>query len=107
MYQIPGCPGLEHPKEEIINHARTLRRGRCLDGALVGLGFESIPDSDPHGTIIDASLALIDEMGRGFSTPVRLFADCSAKLRRAGEGKSSKDLIWEKRGIPKHELIQS
>jgi hypothetical protein len=107
MYQIPGCAALKYPKEQVINHVRVVRRGRCLDGTLVGFGFESIPDSYPHGTTIDANLVLIDEMGRGFSTPVQLFADRSAKFRREKAGKTLEDLKWKNQAIPENAFIQS
>jgi hypothetical protein len=82
MYQVPGCSGLKYPRDEVINHRRVLRRGHGLDGLLLGYGFESIPDSYHHGATIEASLVLIDEMGRGFSTAVQLWADRSARINR-------------------------
>lgn len=82
MYQIPGCIGLKYPRDEVLNHRRLLKRGHGLDGLLLGFGFESIPANYGHGETINANLQLIDEMGRGFSSPVQFWADRSAKVRQ-------------------------
>jgi hypothetical protein len=106
MYQIPSCVGLRYSRDEVINHRRLLQRGQGLDGFLLGYGFESIPDSYHHGATIDASLVLIDEMWRGFSTPVQLWADRSAKLNRQRRKKATRPGLFEKRDYIKGELIQ-
>jgi hypothetical protein len=94
MYQVPGCSGLKYPRDEVINHRRLLRRGHGFKGLLLGYGFESIPDSYHHGATIDASLVLIDEMGRGFSTAVQLWADRSARInRKRAQLKTSRRLL--------------
>jgi len=82
MYQVPGCEGLKFPKNEVINHRRLLQRGRGLEGLLLGFGFVSIPDSYRHGASIDASLVLIDDRGREFSTPVQFWANRMAEIDR-------------------------
>lgn len=97
MYQFPSCQRLKYPRDEVINHCRLLQRGRSLGGLLLGFGFESIPDSYHHGATIDASLVLIDEMRRGFSTPVQLWADRSAKLNRQRRKKATRSGLLEKR----------
>jgi hypothetical protein len=77
----------------VINHRRVLHRGHGLDGPLLGFGFESIPDSYRHGANIDASLVLIDEMGRAFSTPVELWANRMAKIDRGRKEKTRRQLF--------------
>jgi len=106
MYQVPACPRLKYPRDEVINHRRTLKRGHSLEGLLLGWGFESIPDSYHHGATIDASLVLIDELNRGFSTTVQLWADRSAKINWQRRKKTTRPRLFEKRDGAKHELIQ-
>lgn len=89
MYQIPGCVGLKYPRAEVLNHRRTLKRGHGLDGLLLGFGFEPIPACYRHGSTIDASLLLIDEVGREFSWPVQFWADRSAKISQQRGKKGS------------------
>jgi hypothetical protein len=105
MYQVPGCPGLKFPRDVVLNHRRVLRRGYGLDGLLLGFGFESIPDSYHHGANIDASLVLIDEMGRGFSTPVQLWANRMAKIDRKRTKKNATRQLFENRHCATDELV--
>src|ERR1035437_10960486 len=95
MYEVPGCPHLKFPRDVVINHRRVLQRGHGLDGRLLGFGWESIPDSYHLGANIDASLVLIDEMGRGFSTPVQLWADRMVKLDRKRRKKNATRRLFE------------
>jgi hypothetical protein len=106
MYQFPGCPCLKLPRDEVINHRRVVQRGHSLNGQLLGWGFESIPDFFHHGATIDASLVLIDEMWRGFSTPVQLWANRSAKIDWPRRKKTTRAPLFEKRDGAKGELIQ-
>jgi hypothetical protein len=106
MYQFPGCPDLKFPRDEVINHRRMIRRGRPLDGMLLGYGFESIPDSYRHGANIDASLVLIDEMGRGFSTPVKLWINRRAKIDRKRTKKTTRGRLFENRDRSESELVK-
>ncbi len=85
-YVIPGTGGLEYPRELVINH-RTSRRGRLkhgdiLDGLLLGMGFESIPDCFRHGDMVEATLCIVDQLGRRYSSEVSLWVDRSAQLFR-------------------------
>jgi len=106
MYQVPGCAKLKFPREVVINHRRVLQRGHALDGLLLGYSFESIPDSHHHGGTIDAGLVLVDEIGRGFSTPVQLWVDRSAKIARQRRKKTTRPGLFEKRDGAKAELIK-
>jgi hypothetical protein len=89
----------------VINHRQIVKRGHCLDGLLLGVGDESIPDSYRHGATIDASLVLIDEMGRGFSTPVQLWVNRIAKIDRRRRKKTTREPLLEKEDVVKGELI--
>jgi hypothetical protein len=106
MYQVPGCPRLSFPREEVINHRRLLRRGHSLDGLLLGWGFESIPDTYRHGTKIEASLVLIDEMERGFTTPVQLWANRGARIDGQWRKKKTRPGLLEKLDDVMAELVR-
>jgi len=105
MYQVPGCATLRYPRDEVINHRKVLKRGHALDGLLLGYGFESMPESYRHGEMVDASLVLIDELNRGFSTQVHLWVDRSAKMNPKRAKKSTRPGLFEKRDGAKYELI--
>jgi hypothetical protein len=92
-YQIPGCVGLRYSRDEVLNHRRTLKRGHPLDGLLLGFSFESIPASYRSGATIDASVVLIDEMGRDFSSPVQFWADRSAEISQQRRKKGNSRLF--------------
>jgi hypothetical protein len=83
-YVFPGTNGLEYPREVVINHRTSgrgrLRRGEILDGLLLGMGFESIPDSFRHGGMVDTTLCIVDQFGRRFSSKISLWVDRSRKL---------------------------
>jgi len=106
MYQFPGFAHFEYPRGQVINHRRIVKRGHCLDGLLLGVSYESIPAVYRHGEDIDASLVLVDEMGRDFSTPVRLWVDRSAKIDRPRKKKTTRGRLFEKRDGVKGEFIQ-
>jgi hypothetical protein len=106
MYQIPSYPRLRYPRDEVLNHRRVLQRGHALDGQLLAYSFESIPDSYRHGATIDASLVLIDEMSRGFSTRVQLWVNRSAKIDQRRRKKSTRPGLFEKRDVVKGQLVQ-
>lgn len=106
VYKFPDCYRLEFPRDGVINHRRLLRRGHSLDGLLLGWGFESIPDSYRHGEKIEASLMLIDEMERGFTTPVQLWANRMAKIDRPRRKKKTRGSLLERQDRAKDELVQ-
>ena len=103
MYQFAD---LKFSRDEVLNHRRRLQRGRGLDGLLLGFGFESIPDSYRHGAEIDASLVLIDDMGREFSKRVQLWANRMARIDRRQPKKNIRHRLLEDRDPAKVELIE-
>jgi hypothetical protein len=106
MYQFPGFAHFEYPRDQVINHRRVVKRGHRFDGLLLGSGYESIPAVYRHGANIDASLALIDEMGRDFSTSVKLWVNRGVKIDRPRRKKTTRAPLFEKRDGAKGELIQ-
>ena len=107
MYTFHNSREVEYPQDEVINHRRMLRRGHGLHGLLLGRSLRSIPDSYQHGATIDASLMLIDEMGREFSTPVQLWIDRIAKIDRKPRKKSTRRPLFENDDYAEAELIQT
>lgn len=107
MYQLPGRTRLLFPQAEVINHRRVLRRGYGLDGLLLGFGSESIPESYRHGAMIGAILVLVDEMGRGFSKSVHLWADRSAKTDRQRSNKRTRSRLLEQVDYGEPSLIKT
>jgi hypothetical protein len=106
MYKFPGRGALMFSRDNVINHRHRLQRGHGLDGLLLGFSFQSIPDSYKHGAQIEASLILIDEMRRAFSTPVQLWADRSAKIDRQRRKKNTRGPLFSRRDGVKDELVQ-
>jgi hypothetical protein len=104
MYQIPGWD-VKFARCQVINHRHVLRRGHSLDGLLLGFSFEPIPASYRHGANIDASLVLIDEMGRDFSTPVQLWANRIAMIDRKQAKANRKGRLFENRDRAENDLI--
>lgn len=107
IYQFPGRSGLEFPRDVVINHRRKVRRGHSLDGLLLGCSFRSIPDTYKRGANIDASLVLIDEMGRKFSTPVQLCVDRMAKIDRKPTKKTKREPLFDDHWSAEEELVQA
>jgi hypothetical protein len=107
MYQF--SPTLKYSRAEVINHRHVLQRGRGLEGLLLGLGFESVPDLYRHGSTVNAHLLLIDEMNREFPTEVQLWVDRSARIDRKPTKATAKKRgkLFDKPDFEKVEIIQS
>jgi hypothetical protein len=106
MYKFPGCEALMYPRDQVINHLSLVKCGYNLNGLLLGYSLESIPDSYRHGANIDASLVLVDEMGRGFSTPVQLCVNRMAKIDRTRARPKTRQPIFENGYCAEDELVQ-
>jgi hypothetical protein len=106
MYQVPCCTALKFPRDMVINHRRVVRRGYSLDGLLLGWSFESIPDSYRHGAMIDSTLVLIDDMERGFATPVKLWVNRGARIEGPRRNKKTRPGLFEKRDGVMADLIR-
>jgi len=77
----------ECPRDRVINHRTGARgklsRGDILDGLLLGVGFEPIPDCFRHGSSVDAMLSIVDQFGRSHSSEVSLWIERSVSRDRA------------------------
>jgi hypothetical protein len=108
MYKFPSS-ALKFPRSVVVNHCHALKRGRGLDGLLLGWGYESIPASYRHGATVNASLVLTDDMNHGFVTPVQLWVNRSALIDRKRANATTKNgrRIFNKRDPVKGGIIQS
>lgn len=98
-YVIPGTGGLEFPRKLVINHRTSaqgrLRRRDILDGLLLGMSFESIPDCFRHGAMVDATLCIVDQLERRYPSKITLWVDRSAKRLPRSPKRPRKPLFEE------------
>ena len=84
-YILPGT-AIAYPRSNVINHRTSsrgrLRRGETLDGLLLAVGFEPIPDCFRHGGSVDSMLSIVDQFGRSHSSEVSFWIDRSVTLDR-------------------------
>src|ERR1700683_1528015 len=66
---------LSFDRDLVLNHRKRLDPGHRLEGLLLGTLPESIPGAFKHGAQVDATISLLDEMGRRFSSPVSLWVN--------------------------------
>jgi hypothetical protein len=113
-YRFPGRDPLEFDRSLVINHhadvRRTLSRGQSVQGLLLGVGFEPMPDRTWPENLIPAFLTVFDQFGHKYSAPVSLWADRSRRLlSRTGTKARSRCLFdspdWEpdRRPLPENE----
>jgi hypothetical protein len=100
-YQFPGSHSPEFSRDAVINHRadaqRSLRRGKCIEGLLLGYGFDSIPDCFQHGGHVDGTLWVIDQFGEGQSAEIGFWIDRSVKLcPRKRNGPPRKSLFGDR-----------
>jgi hypothetical protein len=83
-YQFPGRHSPEFPRDVAINHRasaqRNLSPGKCIEGLLLGFGFDPIPDYFQHGGDVVGSLVVIDQFGERHSADISFWIDRSAKM---------------------------
>ena len=80
-YWFPGEATLAFEREAVINHfvnvRRLLRRGETMEGLLLWVGSEPIPDAFVHGTCIPASVIVVDQYDNWYPSEVTLWANRS------------------------------
>jgi hypothetical protein len=78
VYRFGGTNSLEFHRDQVINHyadpQRILARGSSVAGLLLAVGSEPIPRKFPHGATIPAFVAIIDQFGRKYRSPVALYS---------------------------------
>jgi hypothetical protein len=97
-YQFPGRHLREFPKDIAINHfanaQRNLPLGKCIEGLLLGYGFDSIPSCFQHGGHVGGMLSIVDQFGEEHSAEISFWIDRSARLSpRKSTGSPRKSLF--------------
>ncbi len=96
-YRFRGT-ALSYPREEVINHhcRDVLRRGRYIEGLLLGFGMKAIPNEYRHGTMLQLNLSVIAGVGT-FSVLVEFEIDRTADLLRKDSGRPPQYTgLWER-----------
>ena len=97
-YRFPGS-NLEFNRREVINHyadvRRTLSRGQSVQGLLLGVGFEPIPDRTWPENLMPAFLKVFDQFEREYPGPVSLWVFRSQKLLRRTETKARRKGLFD------------
>jgi hypothetical protein len=88
---------LEYNRLQVLNHLADVRRvrsrGESLQGYLLGIGNDPIPEQFEQGAIIPAFLIVYDQYGEGHRSPLSLWTDrtgryfqhpSSGQLRKGG-----------------------
>jgi hypothetical protein len=69
----------EFNRDEVLNHLSDVRRlrsrGESLQGYLLGIGNDPIPEQFEQGAIIPAFLIVYDQYGEGHRSPLSLWTD--------------------------------
>jgi hypothetical protein len=83
-YQFPERHSPEFPRDIVINHRANAQRnippGKCIEGLLLGYGFDAIPDCFQHGGDIVGRLGVVDQFGQEHSAEISFWIDRSAKI---------------------------
>jgi hypothetical protein len=81
QYWFPHNRTLAFERGAVINHfvnvQRPLRRGKTLEGLLLCVGSESIPEAFVHGVQFPGSVIVLDQYDNQYSTEVIFWADRS------------------------------
>ncbi len=100
-YWFPGNNTLAFERNAVINHfvnvRRLLRRGTTIEGLLLWVGSEPIPDAFVHGVLFPASVVVLDQYGNPYPFEVNLFADRSESGARARQLKKSRPRLFSQR----------
>jgi hypothetical protein len=82
-YRFFGHQTLEIERELVLNHRLKVTRlfsiGESVEGLLLGIGSEPIPEEFPQGRMIPALVLIYDQIARQYQAPVKLWADRSTR----------------------------
>src|SRR5579862_8888622 len=100
-YRFFGNETLEFERNLVLNHRlkRTQRfsAGESVEGLLLSLGSEPIPEEHPHGKMIPAFVVIYDQFARMCQVTIQLWADRSARSIRRAPGARPKGNLLAKR----------
>ncbi len=92
---------LEYNRDQVLNQVADVRRlrsqGESLQGYLLGIGNDPIPEQFNQGAIIPAFLIVYDQYGDGHRSPLSLWTDRTGRyFRRARSGQARKGRLLDK-----------
>ena len=92
---------LEYNRDQVLNQVADVRRsrsqGESLQGYLLGIGNDPIPEQFEQGAIIPAFLIVYDQYGDGHRSPLSLWTDRTGRyFRRARSGQARKGRLLDK-----------
>jgi hypothetical protein len=92
----------EYNRDQVLNHLAEVRRvrsrGESLQGYLLGVGNDPIPEQFKQGAIIPASLIVYDQYGEGHRSPVSLWTDRTRRFfKRERSGQPRQGGLLDKR----------
>jgi hypothetical protein len=86
-------------RKHVLNHranvCRTLSRGSSVEGCLLGLGDQCIPDAFRHGMMIPGFLIVFDQFSREYRSPISLWADRSQKLSPSNRRQATRKRLFD------------
>jgi hypothetical protein len=101
QYVCPGALREEYDRQLVLNHVRALRGPDLLDGFLLGSWFEPLHEIYSHGTSVNATLVLLDEIGRDYPTEVSLLVDRKSERSRPRSARPKRKSLFEVRDCVK------
>ncbi len=97
-YRFPGS-NLEFDRSLVINHCadvrRTLSRGQSVQGLLLGVGFEPIPDRTWPENLMPAFVKVFDQYVREYPEPVSLWVVRNQRLPHRARPKARRKGLFE------------
>ena len=90
-YISPKVPTLLFEREAALNHRfgnqGRLNPGDSLDGMVLGVGSQAIPDQYHHREGVDVQMVIIDGRGKVYQVNARVMLDRSEQLKRQREAR--------------------
>jgi hypothetical protein len=98
-YWFPGNDTLAFERVAVINHfvRRLFRRRKTIEGLLLLVGSEPIPDAFVHGVLFPASVIVLDQYGNPYESEVDLWTDRSERRARDKQIRKSRPRLFSER----------
>jgi len=102
-YQFPGNYTLAFDREVVINHfvnvQQLLPKGKTIEGLLLWVGSESIPDAFVHGASFPARVVVVDQYNNRFPHEATLWSDRSGRRVREKVKERSRTPLFARRDV--------
>ena len=109
-YSSPKVPTLSFEREAVLNHRfghqGRLNPGDSLDGMILGVGSQGIPDKYHHRQGVDVQLVIIDEQGKMYQESARVMLNRSEQLKRQKEARRASARNQYKKKPVKEETLK-